>query len=98
MKKIFDRPGGNFEPCLDAERWCEERGIAIGDMERGQPRGLLLGVFDVAKWHNLSVPERRELDGTMTGDMRHGPVVIELEGDESRYPLIPARVSIEGES
>jgi hypothetical protein len=88
MKKVFDILGGNFEACREAEEWCRERGIAVGRMERDQPRGLLVGDYDIAKWHNLSGPERRELDGTMTGDMRHGPVVIELKGVESDYPIV----------
>ena len=96
MKKIFDTLGGNFEACREAEEWCEERGISVGAMERGQPRGLLRGQFHIAKWHNLSGPERRELDGTMTGDMRHGPVTIELQGGEEDYPLIPEKHSTPG--
>ncbi|SDR52677.1 hypothetical protein [Paraburkholderia tuberum] len=87
MKIVFDQIV-QFEACRAAEAWCGDRGIAVGRMERGQPRGLLRGPYDIAKWHNLSGPERRELDGTMTGDMRHGPVVIELKGEEADYPLI----------
>lgn len=89
MKKIFEQAGDDFQACYDAERWCEERGIAVGAMEHGQPRGLLLGPYLISKWRNLSGPERRTLDGTMTGDMRHGPVAIELKGADSEYPPIP---------
>ena len=89
MKKVFDIIGGNFEACREAEQWCRERDIAVGSMERGQPRGLMVGPYCIAKWHNLSGPERRELHGTMTGDMRHGPVTIELKGCEEDYPVIP---------
>lgn len=45
----------------------------------------------VGKWSNLSGPERRQAHGTMAGDMRHGPVTIELKGDEEDFPVIPAR-------
>ncbi|CAJ0737822.1 hypothetical protein R16034_00860 [Ralstonia edaphis] len=89
MKIVFDTLGGNFEACREAEYWCEARGIAVGVMERDQPRGLLVGSYHIAKWHNLSGPERRELQGKMTGDMRHGPVTIELVGNEEDYPIIP---------
>lgn len=88
MKKVFDTLGGNFEACHEAEAWCRERCIAVGRMAADQPRGLLFGYYNIAKWHNLSGPERRELDGTMTGDMRHGPVIVELQGEEADYPLV----------
>jgi hypothetical protein len=52
-------------------------------MERGQPRKLLRGYWHIAKWRDLSGPEHRELDGAMIGDMRHGPVVVELKGEVS---------------
>lgn len=91
MKKTFDTLGGNFEACREAEEWCNERGIAVGVMERNQPRGLLLEHCWISKWSNISEMVRRQMDGTMTGDMRHGPVVIELKGDESRYRIIPEK-------
>ncbi len=91
MKKTFDMLGGNFEACREAEAWCEERGISVGVVERGQPRGLVSHPCHIAKWSNLSGVERRQMEGTMTGDMRHGPVTIELRGEESDYPVIPER-------
>lgn len=88
MKLVFDQLG-EFEACRAAEQWCDELGIAVGAMERGQPRGLLVGYYRIAKWHNLSIPERNELNGTMRGDMRNGPVTIELNGEETDYPIVP---------
>lgn len=61
-----------------AEAWCEERGISVGRMERGQPRGLMRGEYDIQKWHNLRKRDIAELDGRMTGDMRNGPVIVEI--------------------
>lgn len=90
MKKVFDALG-NFEACNEAEAWCEERGIAVGSMERAQPRGLSTDPCIIAKWSNLRPHERAQLQGTMTGDMRHGPVTIELVGDEDDYPVVPER-------
>jgi hypothetical protein len=86
MKKVFDILGGNFEACRQAEEWCDERGIAVGVKQSGQPRGLLLGAYRIAKWRNLRPHEQAELHGTMTGDMRHGPVTITLNGEEDDYP------------
>lgn len=91
MKKIFDTLGGNFEACREAEAWCEVRDIAVGAIEQGQPRGLSVDPCVIAKWSKLRHHERAQLQGTMTGDMRHGPVTIELDGDESDYPVIPER-------
>lgn len=91
MKKVFDAPGCNFEACYEAEEWCEERGIAVGQMEREKPRGLMHEDCWIAKWSNLSDLERRKLTGRMTGDMRHGPVTVELQGDEADYPIIPEK-------
>jgi hypothetical protein len=92
MKKIFDAIGGNFEACREAEEWCEERGISVGAVERGQPRGLIVEPCYLGKWSKLSGPERRQLHGTMTGDMRHGPVTIELKGNEDDYPIVPGEI------
>lgn len=82
---VFDTPGCNFEACREAEEWCQERGISVGMMERGQPRGLLHEDCAIAKWHNLRPHERAGLDGLMTGDMRAGPVAIELRGSLEDY-------------
>ncbi|WP_205999552.1 hypothetical protein [Paraburkholderia sp. Ac-20342] len=87
MKLTFDQTP-SFEACRAAEAWCDARGIAVGAVQQGAPRGLLVGYYQIAKWRNLNDAERRELAGTMTGDMRHGPVAIELKGDAGDYPLL----------
>lgn len=61
-----------------AEKWCAARGIAVGEMQRGAPRGLLYGNYRISKWRNLNRDERRELDGTMSGDGRLGPITIRI--------------------
>lgn len=87
FRKTFD-DAGDFAASSAAERWCAARGIAVGCMQGKDPRGLLLGDFVVMKWRNLSARERRDLDGTMAGDMRHGPVTVTLNGAESDYPML----------
>lgn len=87
MKIVFDQLS-EFEASRAAEAWCDERGIAVGAAQAGAPRGLLVGYFQIAKWRNLNDAERRELNGRMTGDMRHGPVTIELNGVATDYPLL----------
>lgn len=88
FRVVFDTPGCNFEACREAEAWCDDRGISVGMMERGQPRGLLHEYCVIAKWHNLRPHERAQLDGVMTGDMRSGPVTIELRGASQDYPIL----------
>jgi len=79
--KVVFLQTGDFQAMHSAQDWCKERGISVGHMERGSPRGLLRGDFDIAKWRNLSPSERYALDGRMTGDMRNGPVVINIKGE-----------------
>lgn len=64
-----------------AEEWCRNRGVSYGSSQRGSPRGLMVGDYDIAKWRNLSPKEQRQCHGTMTGDMRVGPVVVRIDGD-----------------
>ena len=68
----------NFSACHAAEDWLRKRGFSLGNMERTNPRGILLGDYEIAKWRNLTGKEKRDLDGKMTGDMRNGPVLVEL--------------------
>jgi hypothetical protein len=67
---------GDFAALDKAQRWCRERGISYGSMQRDEPIGLMVGDFDIAKWRNLSAKDRRELHGTITGDKRNGPVFV----------------------
>lgn len=69
---------GDFQAYHAACRWLDERGISHGRMQGGAPIGLLAGRFDIAKWRNLNAAERHQLDGTMTGDFRCGPVVVRI--------------------
>ena len=77
MKITFPQIG-EFRACCLAEEWCEERGISVGRMQGGDPRGLMRGDFDIQKWRNLNDNERAALHGKMTGNMREGPVIIEM--------------------
>ncbi|MCE5180502.1 MAG: hypothetical protein LLG15_01750 [Betaproteobacteria bacterium] len=79
MRLVFDQTG-DFKAKDAAEDWCQANGISVGSTERGKPRGLLRGDFIISKWHNMSAAEIAELDGRMTGNMRHGPVIVEING------------------
>lgn len=77
MDYVFDEQG-EFAAMNAAEAWCAGHGLSVGQMQRGAPRGLLMGNFEVAKWRNLTREERAALHGLMTGDMRHGPINVHL--------------------
>lgn len=70
--------GGNFSAQSRAEAFLEGAGFSVGRMQRGSPRGILFGYFDIQKWRNLNEVERHELHGEMTGDMRAGPVTVSM--------------------
>lgn len=78
IKKTFDSEGA-FVALNAAHDWCYEHGVSCGSMCGPLPIGLLYGEVDIAKWRNLTAKERKALDGTLTGDMRNGPVVLEIK-------------------
>ena len=79
MRVEFNQKG-TFQALYAAEAWCREHGISVGQSSATGPTGLLFGKFDwIAKWRNLTPQEREELHGTMDGDFREGPVVINLK-------------------
>lgn len=73
----------DFYAMQAAEQWCRENGVSYGSAQRGSPRGLIRGECDISKWRNLSGQDVSELDGVMTGDMRHGPVTISIKPIEA---------------
>jgi hypothetical protein len=78
MRKTFDQQGA-FEAMRAAEKWCDENGISYGRSQADAPTGLLRGNFDISKWRNMSKAEIAALDGTMTGNLRDGPVIIQIK-------------------
>ena len=79
MRIKFEQKG-TFAALYAAEAWCSKHGISVGQSCATGPTGLLLGHYDwIAKWRNLTAKERGQLHGTMSGDFREGPVVIELK-------------------
>ena len=81
--KVVFLQTGDFKALYAAEDWCHERGISMGSVQRGSPRGLMRGDFDIEKWRNLSPSDRYALDGRMTGDMRNGPVIINIKEESA---------------
>lgn len=69
---------GDFAATRAAEDWCKAHGISVGTMQRGAPRGLLVGDFDISKWRNMNRREIAALHGQLIGDGRNGPVRVQL--------------------
>lgn len=82
MKLIFTDQGV-FAAKNAAEKWCRDNGISYGSSCACSPIGLMRGDINISKWHNLSRREIAFLDGRMTGEMRNGPVTIELRDEPS---------------
>lgn len=74
--KIEFKGGGTFEAMYAAQRYLTANGYSYGSSCYPQPTAIMKGQYHIAKWKNLTEKERSQVDGTMTGDMREGPVVI----------------------
>jgi|SRR5947209_12617624 len=75
--RTFDQTG-DFAAMHAAERFLSERGFSVGSNQRGAPRGVMFGNYDIAKWRNLGADERLELHGTLIGDGRNGPLALRI--------------------
>jgi hypothetical protein len=77
MKKKFENER-TFEAYNDACKWLKENGYSYGSMCSPAPTAIVKGNYYIAKWRNLTTKERNEVDGTITGDFRNGPVTVEV--------------------
>jgi hypothetical protein len=77
MTITFDNRG-TFVAYNAACDWLTERGFSHGSMSRPFPTAIKKGDFHIAKWKNLTAAERRDIDGTIEGDFREGPVTVNL--------------------
>jgi hypothetical protein len=77
LTHIFTQKG-DFEAWYAATSWCAYKGISVGSMCRHDPVGLMIGDVLIAKWRNLTAKERSQLDGTITGDFRNGPLTLQI--------------------
>lgn len=76
IKTFHDQ--GEFAAKAAATQWLHENGYSVGSSCVGCPCGIMRGDVFIAKYRNLTPREKATLDGQMTGDMRNGPVVIEI--------------------
>lgn len=80
LVKIFTNDG-DFNAYRAAKDWLTACGFSYGQGQRGAPSGLLFGDILIAKWKNLTLAERRQCHGELTGDHRNGPVTITIFAD-----------------
>lgn len=66
MARLTD--AGDFAAVRRAEQLLQAHGFSVGTTQRGSPRGILFGNYDIQKWRNLNVSERAALHGILDGD------------------------------
>ncbi len=77
LVKTFSQKG-DFEAVTAAEDFLRVAGFSIGSSERGSPRAIMFGDYDISKWRHLDQRERDALHGQMTGDGRNGPLTVTI--------------------
>lgn len=66
-----------------AKRFLEQRGFSVGEIDRGNPIGVMLGDASVGKWRNLDTEERNDLHGQLTSPdgFRFADVTLTIRDD-----------------
>ena len=77
--RLYFSGGSDFQAYALATKWCRDNGISYGSTQCGVPVGLMRGDCDISKWRNLSQEERAQLDGTISGDFRNGPLILQMK-------------------
>lgn len=76
-EKHFFEVEGTFESYYAASKWAKENGYECGSMDGRSPIALMKDYDYVAKWHNISVKDRKIVHGVMISDyFREKPVTI----------------------
>lgn len=77
MVKITFESAKEWYALMLADQFLKANGYSRGDMQRGEPMGILKGDYRIGKWKNLSERDKHQLDGTVTAEsFRNGPVVV----------------------
>ncbi|MBC8718215.1 hypothetical protein [Ochrobactrum sp. Marseille-Q0166] len=66
MARLTDQ--GDFAAVRRAEQLLEQHGFSVGITQRGSPRGILFGAYNIQKWRNLDEKDRAALHGVLEGD------------------------------
>lgn len=78
--KITFNEKGDFEAWNTCQKWLDDHGYSYGSTScRAAGVGVLKGNYIIAKMHNLTRQEVKELDGIVDGNFRDGPVTLRLK-------------------
>ena len=78
--KITSNEKGDFQAWYACQKWLDDHGYSYGSTScRAAGVGVLKGNYIIAKMHNLTRHEIKELDGIVDGDFRDGPVTLRLK-------------------
>jgi len=73
---------GTFEAYWAALAWARAKGFEESSMSHPLPTALVKGSFEESdlpeKWKNFKPRHAEMVDGTITGDLREGPVTVKL--------------------
>lgn len=73
---------GDFNAWHTCKKWLKEHGYSCGSTSCRAPGvGVLKGDYCIAKMHNLTRDEIKQLDGLVTGNFREGPVTLTLKAE-----------------
>jgi hypothetical protein len=84
FKKVFSETGA-FKALYAAQRWLAENGYSYGPTCVMHPAPILKGDYVIAKWRNLTKKEIKALDGWLDGDLREGPVTVQLKAAPDQW-------------
>ncbi|MEN5277337.1 hypothetical protein ABE527_10330 [Brucella sp. TWI432] len=59
MARLTDQ--GDFAAVRRAEQLLKQHGFSVGTTQRGSPRGIMFGAYDIQKWRNLNEADRAAL-------------------------------------
>lgn len=77
--RLVFKEEGTFESYYKAIGWLHRNGYSYGSTSVNSPVGIMLGDYNIQKWHNLSVEDIKALHGVMVSDdFREGQVEIIL--------------------
>lgn len=77
-QEIVFNEKGTFAAYEAAEEFLRKSGFSIGSMQRDSPIGIMYGVYDIAKWGNIGLRDRKKLHGQINGDKRNGPITVSI--------------------
>jgi hypothetical protein len=81
MSKIEFQGGGTFEAMYAAQHFLKENGYDYGSTCAMMPVAVVKGHYHEdydlpEKWKNFTAKQKKSVHGTITGDMREGPVTV----------------------